>query len=204
MKIREEYNLAHLSTGDMLRAAVKAGTESGLRAKAVMEAGQLVGDDIVVGIIAEAISDSSCAKGFILDGFPRNVSQAELLDSLLTEKGQTIDCVIYLAVEDELLIKRITGRLTHPPSGRSYNIYFNPPKEEGKDDITGEPLVKRADDNEDTLRQRLDTFHSQTSGVLQHYSAKLINVKADGTMSSITRNVRDALNSVRKQKLTDE
>lgn len=204
MKIREEYNLAHLSTGDMLRAAVKAGTDSGLRAKAVMEAGQLVGDDIVVGIIAEAISDSSCAKGFILDGFPRNVSQAELLDSLLTEKGQTIDCVIYLAVEDELLIKRITGRLTHPPSGRSYNIYFNPPKEEGKDDITGEPLVKRADDNEDTLRQRLDTFHSQTSGVLQHYSAKLINVKADGTMSSITRNVRDALNSVRKQKLTDE
>jgi len=112
----------------MLRAAVKAGTQMGQKAQEVMQKGELVSDDIVVGIIAEAITSSTCANGFILDGFPRNVSQAVMLDELLQQKKQSIDCVINLAVDDELLIKRITGRLTHPPSGRSYNIYFNPPK----------------------------------------------------------------------------
>mmetsp|Transcript_9961 Transcript_9961/g.13667 ORF Transcript_9961/g.13667 Transcript_9961/m.13667 type:complete len:677 (+) Transcript_9961:8-2038(+) len=201
VKIRQEFNLAHLSTGDMLRAAVKAGTQMGQKAHEVMQKGELVSDDIVVGIIAEAITSPSCANGFILDGFPRNVSQANMLDELLQQKKQSIDCVINLAVDDELLIKRITGRLTHPPSGRSYNIYFNPPKVENTDDVTGEPLIKRADDNEETLRQRLDTFHGQTAGVLQHYSAKVINIKGDGSMENITTDIRMALKELKKQKL---
>ena len=154
-RIKEEYCLCHLSTGDMLRDAVKNKTPIGIQAKAVMDAGKLVSDNIVAGIVAEAIKGEECTRGFILDGFPRTVNQAKILDELLKKDNVTITKVINLAIDDELLVKRITGRLIHRASGRSYNIYFNPPKVEGKDDITGEPLYKRDDDNADALRTRL-------------------------------------------------
>lgn len=191
--IKNEYCLCHLSTGDMLRAAVKQGTEMGKKAKEVMDAGKLVSDDIVAGIIAEAIQNPECEKGFILDGFPRTVPQARILDNLLYKKGKTIDKVINLQIDDELLVKRITGRLIHPESGRSYNIYFNPPKVEGKDDITGEPLVKRGDDTEDKLRARLGEFHSKTTPVLNYYKRKVANINADDDMNNVTEKIRKEL-----------
>jgi len=175
----EAFGIKHLSTGDMLRAAVKAETPLGLEAKAVMEAGQLVGDDLVAHIVSEAISQPECAAGFILDGFPRTLEQAKILDKLLAEKGVAIDAVVSLEIEDEQLIKRITGRVIHGQSGRSYNIFFNPPKVEGKDDITGEPLTKRGDDTEDKLRTRLEEFHSKTKPVLDHYKDRLLRIDAD-------------------------
>ena len=192
-KIKDEYCLCHLSTGDMLRDAVKAGTEMGKKAKAVMDAGKLVSDDIVAGIVAEAIKGDECSHGFILDGFPRTVPQAKILDGLLTKMNISIDKVINLKIDDELLIKRVTGRLIHPGSGRSYNIWFNPPKVEGKDDITGEDLIKRGDDTEDKLKARLNEFHSKTKPVLDYYSKKVANINADADMDVITQNIRDAL-----------
>jgi adenylate kinase len=192
-RIKDEYCLCHLSTGDMLREAVKNGTEMGRKAKAVMEAGKLVGDDIVAGIVAEAIDGPECSRGFILDGFPRTVNQARILDSLLSSKGQSIDRVVNLRIDDELLIKRVTGRVVHPASGRSYNIWFNPPKVAGIDDITGEPLIKRGDDTEEKLRTRLDEFHQKTTPVLQYYGAKVANIDADDDIDLITSKIRQAL-----------
>jgi adenylate kinase len=177
----------------MLREAVKNKTEIGLKAKAVMEAGKLVSDDIVAGIVAEAIKSPTCEKGFILDGFPRTVNQAKILDELLAKQKVTITSVINLKIDDELLVKRITGRLIHRSSGRSYNIYFNPPKVEGKDDITGEPLFKRDDDNETSLRTRLGEFHNQTTPVLKYYGNKVHTINADNDMDAITAQIRDAL-----------
>lgn len=192
-KIKEEYCLCHLSTGDMLREAVNAGTEMGKKAKAVMDAGKLVSDDIVAGIVAEAIKRDECSHGFILDGFPRTVPQAKILDTLLKKMNMNIDKVINLKIDDELLIKRVTGRLIHPGSGRSYNIWFNPPKVAGKDDITGEDLIKRGDDTEEKLKSRLDEFHSKTKPLLDFYSSKVANINADADMEVITQNIRDAL-----------
>jgi adenylate kinase len=157
----------------MLRDAVANRTEMGLKAQSIMDAGKLVGDEVVVGIIREALKSPDCNKGFILDGFPRTVPQARLLDDLLAESGKSIDKVISLEVDDEILLHRVEGRLLHPPSGRTYNIYFNPPKVEGKDDVTGEPLVKRQDDNAAKLKTRLEEFHSKTTPVLEHYKAKV-------------------------------
>jgi adenylate kinase len=199
-KMKEEFELAHLSTGDMLREAVASGSALGQEAKGLMNEGKLVGDELVAKIVAESIKSSACRKGFILDGFPRTVDQAKILDDLLQADGVAIDAVINLAVEDELLIKRITGRLTHPPSGRSYNIYFNPPKEEGKDDVTGEELVKRGDDTEEKLRTRLEEFHNKTEGVLEHYRAKVCNVKADDDMNLISGRIREVLKNIRDRK----
>jgi adenylate kinase len=193
-RIKEEYCLCHLSTGDMLREAVKNGTEMGLKAKSIMDAGKLVGDDVVAGIVAEAIKGPECAKGFILDGFPRTVNQAKILDSLLKKQNVGIDKVVNLHIDDELLVKRVTGRLVHPASGRTYNKFFNPPKVEGKDDVTGEPLVHRADDTEDKLRTRLNEFHSKTQPVLEYYKSKVENINADDDMDVITDKIRKALN----------
>jgi adenylate kinase len=192
-RIKDEYCLCHLSTGDMLREAVKAGTEMGLKAKSIMDAGMLVGDEVVAGIVAEAIRGPDCSKGFILDGFPRTVNQAKILDALLAQQNVSIDKVINLRINDELLVKRVTGRLVHPESGRAYNIYFNPPKEEGKDDITGEPIVKRGDDTADKLRTRLEEFHNKTQPVLQYYANKVSNIEADDDMNIITAKIRTAL-----------
>ena len=192
-KIKDEYCLCHLSTGDMLRDAVKAGTEMGRKAKAVMDAGKLVSDDIVAGIVAEAIKGDDCAHGFILDGFPRTVPQAKILDGLLNKMNISIDKVINLKIDDDLLIKRVTGRLIHPASGRAYNIYFNPPKVAGKDDVTGEDLIKRGDDTEEKLKTRLNEFHAKTTPVLDYYSSKVANINADNDMDIITQQIRDAL-----------
>jgi len=171
--IKEKYNLCHLATGDLLRAAVAAGTEMGKKAKAVMEAGGLVSDDIVVGIIKENIHAPECNNGFILDGFPRTVGQAKTLDEMLvSEKVGTIGAVIEFKIPDELLVERICGRLVHAASGRSYHEKFAPPKVPMKDDVTGEPLMKRKDDNEATLRSRLTAFHEQTKPVVDYYAAK--------------------------------
>mmetsp|Transcript_7437 Transcript_7437/g.25143 ORF Transcript_7437/g.25143 Transcript_7437/m.25143 type:complete len:240 (-) Transcript_7437:129-848(-) len=191
--IEKERCVCQLSTGDMLRAAVAAGTDMGKKAKAVMDSGGLVSDEIVAGIIRDAVKGPECTRGFLLDGFPRTLVQAQMLDSMLAEEGKAIDKVINLEIDDDLLVRRITGRLIHKPSGRSYHIEFAPPKVPGKDDVTGEPLIRRSDDTADKLRARLDAFHSQTIPVLDHYASKVVHVNADQAMEKVTGDIRKAL-----------
>jgi len=169
--IKEKYSLCHLATGDLLRAAVAAGTEMGKKAKAVMESGGLVSDEIVIGIIRDGVKAPECAKGFILDGFPRTVVQAEKLDEMLvSESIGKIDSVVEFKVPDQVLVERICGRWIHPASGRSYHEKFAPPKVAGIDDETGEELIKRKDDNAETLTKRLTAFHAQTKPVVDYYA----------------------------------
>ena len=164
--IKEKYNIPQISTGDMLRAAVKAGTPLGVEAKKVMDAGGLVSDDIILGLVEERIQEPDCASGFLFDGFPRTLAQADALK----EKGIPIDCVVEIDVDDEEIIKRMSGRRVHLASGRTYHVIFNPPKEEGKDDETGESLIQRDDDKEATVRQRLAVYHEQTEPLIEYYS----------------------------------
>ena len=163
--ICEKYSIPQISTGDMLRAAVKAGTPLGIEAKKVMDAGGLVSDDLIIGLVKERIAESDCAKGFLFDGFPRTIPQADAMK----DAGVAIDAVDEIDVADEEIIKRMAGRRVHPGSGRTYHVIFNPPKEEGKDDVTGDELVQRADDQEDTVRQRLDVYHEQTAPLITYY-----------------------------------
>ncbi|KAL4192940.1 hypothetical protein AMTRI_Chr06g196820 [Amborella trichopoda] len=160
--IKDEYCLCHLATGDMLRAAVVAKTPLGIKAKEAMDKGELVSDDLVVGIIDEAMKKPSCQKGFILDGFPRTVAQAEKLDEMLEKQGTKIDKVLNFEIDDKILEERITGRWIHPSSGRTYHSKFAPPKVLGLDDVTGEPLIQRKDDTAEVLKSRLEAFHRQT------------------------------------------
>ena len=178
-----DYGVVQLSTGDMLRAAVKSGTKIGRKAKAVMEAGELVSDEIVAGIVRERIQQTDCAKGFMLDGFPRTQVQAELLDQMLAELGVGIDRVIEFQVDNETVVQRMSGRRIHQSSGRTYHVEFNPPKQEGRDDVTGEPLVQREDDNADTVRNRLNAYHEQTAPLVSYYSNKGNLVSIDGMQS---------------------
>ena len=178
-----DYGVVQLSTGDMLRAAVKSGTKIGRKAKAVMEAGELVSDEIVAGIVRERIQQTDCAKGFMLDGFPRTQVQAELLDQMLAELGVGIDRVIEFQVDNETVVQRISGRRIHQSSGRTYHVEFNSPKQEGRDDVTGEPLVQREDDNADTVRNRLNAYHEQTAPLVSYYSNKGNLVSIDGMQS---------------------
>lgn len=164
--IKEKFNIPQISTGDMLRAAVKAGTPLGLEAKKIMDAGGLVSDDIILGLVKERIQDDDCANGFLLDGFPRTIPQAEAVKS----EGIAIDFVVEIDVDDNEIIKRMSGRRVHPASGRTYHIVFNPPREEGKDDETGEPLIQRDDDQEETVRKRLDVYHEQTEPLIDYYT----------------------------------
>ncbi|GAA5970149.1 hypothetical protein JCM11641_000288 [Rhodosporidiobolus odoratus] len=169
-KIKETYNVCHLATGDMLRDQVKQGTELGKEAKKIMDAGGLVSDEIVIGMIKSQLeTNKECQLGFILDGFPRNVTQAEKLDEMLAARKQPLEHAVQLLVNDNLLVSRITGRLIHPASGRSYHKEFAPPKKAMTDDITGEPLIQRSDDTAETLHKRLDTYHSQTGPVAEYY-----------------------------------
>ncbi|KAL2174337.1 adenylate kinase-domain-containing protein [Thermothelomyces heterothallicus CBS 202.75] len=169
-KIKEKFNCCHLATGDMLRSQVAKKTPLGREAKKIMDAGGLVSDDIVIGMIKEELDNNKeCKGGFILDGFPRTVPQAEGLDKMLRERNQELQHAIELKIDDELLVSRITGRLVHPASGRSYHTTFNPPKVPMTDDITGEPLIQRSDDNAEALKKRLATYHKQTAPVVDYY-----------------------------------
>ncbi len=170
--ICERYKIPQISTGDMLRAAVAAGTELGKQAKTVMDSGGLVSDDIIIGLVKERIKESDCASGFLFDGFPRTQAQAEAT----RDAGVDIDAVVEIAVPDDEIVKRLTGRRSHPGSGRVYHLVFNPPKVEGVDDITGEPLVHRDDDREETIRNRLATYHAQTEVLTEFYG----NLEAKG------------------------
>jgi adenylate kinase len=164
--IKERYNIPQISTGDMLRAAVKAGTPLGVEAKKVMDAGGLVSDDIILGLVDERIKDPDCANGYLFDGFPRTLAQADAL----RDKGVKIDAVVEIDVDDKEIIKRMSGRRVHLASGRTYHVVFNPPQEEGKDNETGEPLIQRDDDQEDTVRERLNVYHDQTEPLIAYYS----------------------------------
>lgn len=169
-KIKDKYCVCHLATGDMLRAQVAKKTALGREAKKIMDAGGLVSDEIMVNMIkSELEGNSECKNGFILDGFPRTVTQAEKLDDMLTNQRKPLQHAVELQIDDSLLVARITGRLVHPASGRSYHKIFNPPKEAMKDDVTGEPLIQRSDDNAETLKKRLSTYHQQTSPVVAYY-----------------------------------
>jgi len=163
--IKEKYQIPQISTGDMLRAAVKAGSELGKEAKGYMDSGGLVPDEVIIGLVKERIQESDCEKGFLFDGFPRTIPQADAMK----EAGVPIDAVVDINVPDEEIIKRMSGRRAHLASGRTYHVVFNPPKEEGKDDVTGEPLVQRDDDKEETVRKRLDVYHAQTEPLIGYY-----------------------------------
>ncbi|MDT8407136.1 MAG: adenylate kinase [Methylococcales bacterium] len=165
--IEQKYGIVQISTGDMLRQAVRDGTELGLAAKKVMDQGQLVSDDIILGLIDERIKAPDCAKGVLFDGFPRTLAQAEGLAKM----GIAIDHVIEIVVDDEEIVRRMAGRRVHPASGRTYHIEYNPPKKSGVDDVTGEPLVQRDDDQEVTVRKRLSVYHEQTQPLVDYYAA---------------------------------
>ena len=164
--ICKELGIPRVSTGDMLRAAVSAGTQLGKAAKAVMDAGKLVSDDIILGLVAERIRNPDCAHGYLFDGFPRTIPQAQGLE----RAGVTIDLVIEIDVEDEEIVRRMSGRLVHPASGRTYHKLFNPPRVAGRDDLTGEPLIQRDDDKEATVRERLRVYHEQTKPLVRYYA----------------------------------
>ena len=164
--IKEKYNIPQISTGDMLRAAIKAGTELGLAAKKVMDKGDLVGDDIIIGLVKERLKDADCKSGYLFDGFPRTVAQADAMK----EAGVVVDYVLEIDVPDDLIVDRMSGRRSHPASGRVYHIKNNPPKVDNVDDVTGEPLVQRPDDTEETVKNRLSVYHNQTEVLLGYYN----------------------------------
>lgn len=195
--ITKEYGIPQISTGDMLRAAVKAGSPLGLKVKNVMETGGLVSDEIIIDLIKERIQQDDCAKGFLFDGFPRTIPQAEAL----RDAGVAIDHVLEIAVDDEEIIKRMAGRRVHPASGRTYHVEYNPPKVAGKDDETGEDLIQRDDDKEETVRHRLDVYHEQTKPLVDFYqqmaadqgAPKYNAIAGVGSVEDITAKVMAAL-----------
>ena len=194
--ICEAYSIPQISTGDMLRAAVKAGTELGNRVKDVMDSGGLVTDDIIIDLIKDRITQPDCKNGFLFDGFPRTTPQA---DALTNEKIE-LDHVLEIAVDDEQIISRMSGRRVHQGSGRVYHILFNKPQKEGVDDVTGEPLVQREDDHEDTVRKRLGIYHDQTAPLINYYqkqsdagSLKYTRVDGAGDVADITKNILAAI-----------
>lgn len=197
--IKEKYNIPQISTGDMLRAAVKAGTPLGLEAKKFMDAGGLVPDEVIIGLVKERIKDADCQSGFLFDGFPRTIPQA----AAMKDAGVNIDYVVEIDVRDEEIIQRLSGRRVHPASGRIYHIAFNPPKVAGKDDVTGEDLVQRDDDKEEVIRKRLEVYHAQTEQLVGYYSdwansgtggaPKYVKVAGVGDMETIKNNIFSAL-----------
>jgi adenylate kinase len=197
--IKEKFNIPQVSTGDMLRAAVKAGTQLGLEAKKFMDAGGLVPDEVIIGLVKERIKDADCANGFLFDGFPRTIPQAEAMK----QAGVGIDYVVEIDVPDEEIIKRMSGRRVHLASGRTYHVVFNPPKVAGKDDVTGEDLIQREDDHEATVMKRLEVYHSQTKPLVDYYSSwansgqsgapKHVKIAGVGSVDSIRDQVFAAL-----------
>jgi len=197
--IKDKFNIPQISTGDMLRAAVKAGTPLGVKAKKVMDAGQLVSDEIIINLVKERIKEADCANGFLFDGFPRTIPQAQAMK----DAGISIDFVVEIEVPDVDIITRMAGRRVHLSSGRTYHITFNPPKVAGKDDVTGEDLVQRQDDQEDTVKKRLEVYHEQTKPLVEYYSAwektgdarapHCINIPGIGSVDAIRDRVINAL-----------
>jgi adenylate kinase len=198
--ICRKFGIPQISTGDMLRAAVKAGTPLGLQAKKVMDAGALVSDDIIIGLVKERITQPDCANGFLFDGFPRTIPQADAMKAA----GVKLDVVLEIDVPDASIVERMSGRRVHQPSGRTYHVKFNPPKVAGKDDVTGEELIQRVDDLEETVRKRLEVYHSQTRPLVEYYSNWSRSGAADapryqaisgtGTVDEITARALAALN----------
>jgi adenylate kinase len=199
--ICQKYGIPQISTGDMLRAAVKAGTPLGLQAKAVMESGALVSDDRIITLVKERIAQPACAHGFLFDGFPRTIPQADAMKAA----GVKLDYVLEIDVPFDAIIERMSGRRSHPASGRTYHVKFNPPKVEGRDDVTGEPLVQREDDKEDTVRKRLDVYSAQTRPLVDYYrqwaatdpaqAPKYRAISGMGTVEEITARALAALES---------
>jgi adenylate kinase len=197
--IKERYGIPQISTGDMLRAAVKAGTPLGMEAKKIMDAGGLVSDDIIINLVKERIREPDCAKGFLFDGFPRTIPQAEAM----REAGVDIDYVVEIDVPDAEIIQRMSGRRVHVASGRTYHVVFNPPRQEGVDDVTGEPLIQRDDDKEETVKKRLDVYHAQTEPLVDYYSSwaamadkrapKYVKISGTGKVEAIRNAIFDAL-----------
>ncbi len=202
--IKDRYDIPQISTGDMLRAAVKAGTDLGKKAKEYMDSGGLVPDDVIIGLVKERIKEPDCQKGFLFDGFPRTIPQAEAMK----EAGVPIDAVVEISVPDEEIIKRMSGRRVHLPSGRTYHIVFNPPKEDMKDDVTGEPLIQREDDQEATVKKRLEVYHEQTEPLVDYYkkwegsgaagAPKYIQIEGVGKVDEIRDKIFAALDEVKK------
>jgi adenylate kinase len=201
--VKDRYQIPQISTGDMLRAALKEGTELGLKAKEYMDAGKLVPDDVIIGLVKERIKEPDCESGFLFDGFPRTIPQADAMK----EAGVPIEAVVDIDVPDEEIIKRMSGRRVHLASGRTYHIVFNPPKEEGKDDETGEPLIQRDDDQEETVRKRLDVYHAQTEPLIGYYkdweksgesaAPKYIRIDGVGKVDEIRDQIYAALDGLK-------
>ena len=197
--IKEKYGIPQISTGDMLRAAIKAGTQLGLEAKKFMDAGGLVPDEVIIGLVKDRIQAEDCANGFLFDGFPRTIPQAEAMK----EAGVPIDFVVEINVQDEEIVRRMSGRRVHLASGRTYHVEFNPPKVEGKDDATGEDLIQRDDDKPETVQKRLEVYHSQTKPLVTYYSdwaatgdtkaPKYVKVEGVGTVEAIRDEIFAAL-----------
>ena len=200
--VKDRYQIPQISTGDMLRAAQKEGTELGLKAKAYMDAGKLVPDDVIIGLVKERIKEPDCERGFLFDGFPRTIPQADAMK----EAGVPIEAVVDIDVPDGEIIKRMGGRRVHLASGRTYHIVFNPPKEEGKDDETGEPLIQRDDDKEETVLKRLDVYHAQTEPLIDYYkdweksgesvAPKYIRIDGVGKVEEIRDQIYAALDNL--------
>ncbi|WP_069383358.1 adenylate kinase [Halomonas caseinilytica] len=197
--ICERFGIPQISTGDMLRAAVKEGSELGLQVKEIMETGGLVSDDLIISLVKERIAQPDCANGFLFDGFPRTIPQADAMK----DAGVKIDHVLEIAVPDEEIVNRLAGRRVHPASGRVYHVDLNPPREEGKDDVTGEPLIQRDDDSEATVRNRLSVYHDQTAPLVEYYqdwarqepdvAPRYHRVEGVGSVDDITTQVIEAL-----------
>ena len=193
--IKEHFNIPQISTGDMLRAAVKAGTPLGLEAKGHMDSGGLVPDAVIIGLVSERIKDADCKNGFLFDGFPRTIPQADAMKNA----GVGIDYVVEIDVPDSAIVERMSGRRSHPASGRTYHVKFNPPKVAGKDDVTGEDLIQRDDDKEETVQKRLAVYHSQTKPLVDYYSSwansglagapKHVKVNGLGELNTIKNNI---------------
>lgn len=199
--LTERFEIPQISTGDMLRAAVKAGTPLGKAAKEVMDKGNLVSDDIIIGLVKERITEDDCANGFLFDGFPRTIAQADAMK----DAGVHIDAVVEIDVDHAEIIQRISGRRTHEPSGRTYHTVYNPPKVEGKDDVTGEDLIQRVDDQEDTVKKRLEVYEEQTAPLKSYYSSwadqggddapKYVKVSGLGEVSDVSQRITQGLDS---------
>jgi adenylate kinase len=199
--ICQKYGIPQISTGDMLRAAVKAGTPLGLQAKSVMESGGLVSDELIINLVKERIAQPDCAKGFLFDGFPRTIPQADAMKAA----GVKLDFVLEIDVPFSAIVERMSGRRSHPASGRTYHVKFNPPKVDGKDDVTGEPLIQRDDDKEETVNKRLEVYNAQTRPLVDYYSnwakadaasaPKYRAINGTGTVEEITARALAALSS---------